>query len=169
MRSMYGKRIKDFNHCQSACFAYRLMYGHTALLGTYPWYRNVPSSDVTWLHKISDVCVKCSVIFAILGNLCFLRINAIEEIGVSWMCYDYQPTPYGGTTASDHPLVQWGIWGTMNGVLSNSLTMQHVWSAQWCHYARSTQWPCHYALNTQWQSYYAWSTRKCYYVAWSCT
>ena len=39
-------------------------------------------SDVTWLLKTADVCVKCSVTFAILGNLCFLR-DTVEEIGSS--------------------------------------------------------------------------------------
>ena len=42
---------------------------------------NVHSSDVTWLLKTAEVCVKCSVvIIAISGYLCFLR-DTTEEIG----------------------------------------------------------------------------------------
>ena len=40
---------------------------------------NMHSSDVTWLLKTEDVCVKCSVTFAILGYLCFL-CDTMEEI-----------------------------------------------------------------------------------------
>ena len=57
-----------------------LRIGHTALLGTTTIHGNVPSSDVTWLHTTADVCVKCSITFAILGHLCFLR-DTMEEIG----------------------------------------------------------------------------------------
>ena len=43
------------------------------------YHGNVSSTDVTWLHKTADVCVKCSVTFAILGNLCFVR-DTMKEI-----------------------------------------------------------------------------------------